>query len=105
MDEGRHYSLERRANKARSFLLCLVRDSESKKHCVVFPKGKGLVGGWVLLTKKLHLLRVEPKANRSGGGADSEARRVKLFKQEGFSDKPFAKVVLTNPVPKEMRFE
>ena len=55
-----------------------------------------LVGGWVLLAKKLRLLRVESKANRSRGGVVSEVRRVKLSKHEGFSDRSFAEVVSTN---------
>ena len=96
MDEGRHYSLERRENNAGSFLLCSVRDSGLKKHYVVFLEGKGLVGGWVLRAKKLRLLGVEPKASRSGGGSVSKVQRVKLSKQEGVSDRSFAEVVSKN---------
>ena len=35
-----------------------MRDVEAKKYCLVFPKGKGLVGGWFLLAKKLRALGV-----------------------------------------------
>ena len=31
---------------------------EAKKYCLVFPGGKGLVGGWFLLAKKLRALGV-----------------------------------------------
>ena len=64
VEEGRQYGLERKANKAGSFFLCSARDANLKKHYIVFPEGKGLVGGWVLLAKKLRILRVEPKVRR-----------------------------------------
>ena len=49
-----------------------MRDVGLKKHCIVFPEGKGLVGGWVLLAKKLRILGVEPKISRLGGSIVSE---------------------------------
>ena len=45
-------------NEVGRFLLYFVRDVEAKKYCLVFPKGKGLVGGWFLLAKKLRALGV-----------------------------------------------
>ena len=39
--------------------------SEAKKYCLVFPEGKGILGGWALLAEKLRSPRVlthdEPK--------------------------------------------
>ena len=35
---------------------------EAKKYCLVFPGGKGLVGGWFLLVKKLRALGVSTPA-------------------------------------------
>ena len=49
---GRKFRLDCYTNKAGRFLLCSVRDVEAKKFCLVFPEGKGLVGGWFLLAKK-----------------------------------------------------
>ncbi|KAL6329246.1 hypothetical protein AAG906_014858 [Vitis piasezkii] len=57
-DGGRKFKLQCRSNEASRFLLCSVRDVEAKKYCLVFPKGKGLVGGWFLLYKKLRALGI-----------------------------------------------
>ena len=57
-DGGRKFKLERPANEADRFLLCSVVDSEVKKYCLVFPEGKGILGGWALLAEKLCSLGV-----------------------------------------------
>ena len=57
-DGGRRFKLESRANEAGRFLLCSVVDPESKRYCLVFPEGKGILGGWVLLAEKLCFLGV-----------------------------------------------
>ena len=59
---GRKFRLECRSNEAGRFLLYSVRDLEAKKYCLVFPEGKGLVGGWFLLAKKLRALGVSTPA-------------------------------------------
>ena len=59
---GRKFRLECRSNEADTLLLCSVRDVEAKKYCLVFPEGKGLVGGWFLLAKKLRALGVSTPA-------------------------------------------
>ncbi|RVW59638.1 hypothetical protein CK203_103273 [Vitis vinifera] len=59
---GRKFRLECRSNEADTLLLCSVRDVEAKKYCLVFPEGKGLVGGWFLLAKKLRALEVSTPA-------------------------------------------
>ena len=41
------------------FILCLVRDGEGKRHRLIFPEGKGLVKGWLLLEEKLHALGIK----------------------------------------------
>nr|CAN79200.1 hypothetical protein VITISV_034334 [Vitis vinifera] len=55
---GRKYRLECRSNIAGRYLLCSVRDSEAKRFCLVFPEGKGLVGGWFMLAQKLRALGI-----------------------------------------------
>ncbi|RVW26082.1 hypothetical protein CK203_112550 [Vitis vinifera] len=55
---GRKYRLECRSNAAGRYLLCSVRDSEAKRFCLVFPEGKGLVGGWFMLAQKLRALGI-----------------------------------------------
>ena len=53
-EEGeRKYRLEHCSNKAGRFLLCSVRDLEGKRYCIIFPEGKGLIGGWNSLADKL----------------------------------------------------
>lgn len=57
-DEERKYRLDRRVNGAGRFVLCSVLDLESKRFCLVFPEGKGLLGRWVTLAEKLRSLGV-----------------------------------------------
>ena len=93
-DGGRRFKLESRANEASRFLLCFVVDSESKRYCLVFPEGKGILGGLVLLAKKLRFLGVftrdEPKgtaASYGTGSTDGES--------EGKAKKSYVDVVKT----------
>lgn len=57
-NEGRKFRLERKINRVGRFVLCSVLDLESKRFCLVFPKGKGLLGGWPILAEKLRFLGV-----------------------------------------------
>lgn len=57
-DEERKYRLDKRVNGAGRFVLCSVLDLESKRFCLVFPEGKGLLGRWVTLAEKLRSLGV-----------------------------------------------
>ena len=95
---GRKFRLECRSNETGRFLLCSVRDVEAKKYCLVFPEGKGLVGGCLLLAQKLRALGVSTpalsqgnlgtpnpekdgcsiKGNEEGKGAVAEVARVKI---------------------------
>ncbi|RVW52772.1 hypothetical protein CK203_076653 [Vitis vinifera] len=65
-DGGRKFKLESRANEAGRFLLSFVVDSETKRHCLMFPKGKGILGGWVFLAEKLRSLRVSTRDEPRG---------------------------------------
>ena len=62
---GRKYRLECRSNDAGRYLLCSVRDLEAKRFCLVFPEGKGLVGGWFMLAQKLTALGITNQAMRN----------------------------------------
>ena len=44
-EEGRKLRLERHENGAGRYILCSVVDVETKRFCLVFPEGKGLLGG------------------------------------------------------------
>ena len=57
-EEGRKFRMERRVNGAGGYVLCSVVDVESKRFCLVFPEGKGLIGGWAILAKKLRAFGV-----------------------------------------------
>ena len=60
-DGGRKFKLECRANEAGRSFLCSVVDSNAKRHCLVFPEGKGFFGGWALLAKKLRSLGISTR--------------------------------------------
>ena len=57
-DEGRKFRLERCVNGAGRFILCSVLNIEAKRFCLVFPEGKGLLGGCATLAEKLRSLGV-----------------------------------------------
>ena len=38
-----------------------MRDSSTKRHCLIFPEGKGLANGWAILAEKLRSLSVDYK--------------------------------------------
>ena len=93
-DGGRKFKLESRANEAGRFLLCSVVDSESKRYCLVFLEGKGILGLWVLLAEKLRFLGVltwdEPRGTTAfygTGRTDGES--------EGKAKKSYVDVVKT----------
>ena len=60
-EEKRSFSLESRANKARRFLLCEVRDGKGKKHSLIFPEGKDKKKGWDNLANKMEKLGINDK--------------------------------------------
>ncbi|WKA10977.1 hypothetical protein VitviT2T_028516 [Vitis vinifera] len=71
---GRKYRLECRSNEVGRYLLCSVRNLEAKRFCLVFPEGKGLVGGWLVLAQKLRALGISIPALSKGdlGTSNSE---------------------------------
>ncbi|RVW84524.1 hypothetical protein CK203_041270 [Vitis vinifera] len=89
-DGGRRFKLESRANEAGRYLLCSVVDLESKRYCLVFPEGKGIMGGWVLLAEKLRSLGVmsrdEPKGNATYYGTGSTAGESEGKAQKSYVD-------------------
>lgn len=89
-DGGRRFKLESRANEAGRFLLCSVVDLESRRYCLVFPEGKGILGGWVLLAEKLRSLGVmsrdEPRGNAVSYGTGSTVGESKGKAQKSYVD-------------------
>ena len=45
--------MEKGSNKAGGFIRCSVRDLGGEIFNLMFPEGKGLVGGWKILLEKL----------------------------------------------------
>ena len=93
-DGGKKFKLESHANEVGRFLLCSMVDSESKRYCLVFLEGKGILGGWVLLAEKLRFLGVltwdEPRGTTAfygTGRTDGES--------EGKAKKSYVDVVKT----------
>ena len=56
VEGGRRYQLELHSNKAGHFLFCTTWDVKGKRFSLVFPEGRGVVGGWKLLARKLRNL-------------------------------------------------
>ena len=56
---------------------------EAKKYCLVFPGGKGLVGGWFLLAKKLRALGVStPAVSKVFPGVPTSEKVGNSFKEK-----------------------
>ena len=58
LEGGRSFCLALRRNTTGCFLLCSVRSTEGRRFSLVFPKGSGMVGGWILLANKLRSLGI-----------------------------------------------
>ena len=76
---GRKYGLEFCSNDAGRFLLCSVRDLETKIFSIIFLEGKGLSGGWNTLAKKLRGLGVV----LVGGLKETRVLEVSLREKRG----------------------
>ena len=59
LEGGRSYKLQLRSNEAGRYLWCSVFSAEAHHFVLIFPKGKGLLGGWFLLAQKLRTCGVE----------------------------------------------
>ena len=57
--------MERGSNQAGGFIRCSVRDLGGKSYNLMFPKGKGLAGGWKILAEKLRQLMKKRNGRRS----------------------------------------
>ena len=79
-EEGnRKYRLECRSNEAGRFILCSVRDIESKRYGIIVPEGKGQSLGWSSLAARLRGFGVAP----SGGLQVPKGQEVLLREKEG----------------------
>ncbi|WJZ82789.1 hypothetical protein VitviT2T_002517 [Vitis vinifera] len=102
-EEGnRKYRLECRSNEAGRFILCSVRDIESKRYSIIVPEGKGQSLGWSSLAERLRGFGVAP----SGGLQVPKGQEVLLREKEGLKVqwrekggelKSYAEAVKTSP--------
>ena len=102
-EEGnRKYRLECRSNEAGRFILCSVRDIESKRYGIIVPEGKGQSLGWSSLAERLRGFGVAP----SGGLQVPKGQEVLLREKEGLKVqwrekggelKSYAEAVKTSP--------
>ena len=81
-EEGRKFRLERRVNGAGRYVLCSVVDVEAKRFCLVFPEGKGVIGGWAILAVKLRALGIVTKKDDKG----VEATQISSKKKDATID-------------------
>ena len=51
VEEGRSYKLQFRSNEAGRYLLCSIFFVEAKRFVLIFPDGKGLLGGGMFLLR------------------------------------------------------
>lgn len=54
----RAYKLELCSNQEGRFLLCSVLSAEEKRFLLVFPEGRGFLGGWKIIANKLRIAGV-----------------------------------------------
>ncbi|RVX15173.1 putative serine/threonine protein kinase IRE4 [Vitis vinifera] len=76
-EEGRKFRLERRVNGVGRYVLCSVVDVEAKRFCLVFPEGKGVIGGWAILAEKLRALGIVTKKEDKGAEANQISSKKK----------------------------
>ena len=87
---GRKFKLERRSNEAGRFLFYVVVTEEVKRFSLIFPEGRGRLGGWVVLAKKLRSLGIIPFSEVKELGSSVE---VKSIPKEGIAVGSSAEVV------------
>ena len=76
-EDGRRYKMEKGSNQASVFIRCSVRDFGGKSYNLMFPEGKGIVGGWRILAEKLRQLGV-----RSSEEIQREEKAEKMQRKE-----------------------
>lgn len=63
-------------NGAGRFLFCFVVAEEEKRFLLVFPKGTGFHGGWLVLVEKLRSLGVAPSSEVRRVGSPAKVRSI-----------------------------
>ena len=94
-EEGRRYIMEKGSNQAGSFIRCLVRDLVGKSYNLMFPEGKGVVGGWRILAEKLRQLGV--RSNEETQREEKFEKSQKEEKQRKSSTKPLPRLLKLTP--------
>ena len=95
-EEGRKYRMERRSNKAGSFLLCSMRDIGRKSFSIAIPEGRGIIGGWRLLSGKLRKIGVELKKGKPSAISTRELTKQPRHTESG--TKSFVEILKTETV-------
>ena len=104
-EQGRKYRMERRSNKAGSFLLCYVQDVGQKSFSITVIEGRGTLGGWQLFLGKLRNLSVVPKNGKPSRTSIGEMTKELRCSEKG--TKSFVEVLRTETIFRgvEMRIE
>ena len=87
--------MEKGSNQAGGFIRCSVRDSGGKSYNLMFPKGKGIAGGWRFLAEKLCQLGVRSSEEIQREGKIEKPQREE--KQRKLSTKPLPKLLKSTP--------
>ena len=67
---------------------------ETKRFCLVFPKGKGLLGGWAIIAKKLQALGVVTQVEAKIEATATRAKtKTKAVTKDGKAEKSLGKAV------------
>ena len=61
-EERRKFRLDRHVNGVGRFVLFFVVDLETKRFCLVYPEGKGMLGGLAILVEKQWAMGVVTRA-------------------------------------------
>ena len=73
---GRKFKLERCSNEVGRFLFCIFVTEEAKRFSLIFPEGRGHLGGWVVLVEKLRSLGVIPSSEVKELGSSVEVKTI-----------------------------
>ena len=73
----------KRGRKISSLSVC---DLEAKRFCLIFPKGKGLIGGRNTLAKKMREIGVVPSRGLNDSRSPEVLRKEKELKPRTFAD-------------------
>ena len=98
-EEGRRYIMEKGSNQVGGFIRCSVRDLGGKSYNLMFPEGKGVVGGWRILAEKLRQLgvRSSEEAQREEKQRKSSSKSLPRLLKSTLGS--FAKILKTEKTP------